>query len=154
MAEYQLEETDFMTVKEYWSRYLWPERKSAIEEVSWVDRNGEINSEMQKAKSYFWCIKDITTNNILGVISGTDAGALGFRSRGIWVHESYRHLGLGKQLIEAVIKKASLLGHKSIWTMPRNTALRFYEKVGFKEKKMIEGFEFGPHHIAEYEIKD
>lgn len=154
MSTYQIEESDFETVQYYWRKYLWPERKSPIEETSWIDQTGKINPQMQFAKTYFWCIKDANSQKIVGVISGTDNGALGFRSRGIWVDPDHRKHGLGKKLMEVVISKALSLGHKNIWTMPRESALPFYERLGFINLTSVEGFEYGPHHIAQYAIEE
>lgn len=154
MAEVYLEESNFEVVKEYWSHFLWPDRKSAIEETSWIDQDGKINPQLQFAKTYFWCLKLKDSSKVVGVVSGADAGSLGFRSRGLWVDEDYRNQGFGRALMLALMQKAAELGHKKVWTMPRESSVHFYESIGFKMQKNIEGYEYGPHYIAECKLKD
>ncbi len=125
---------------------MWPLRQSKIEPKSAINFAGEIDVELQNEKSFFWRIH--LQNKIIGVISAQKTKAQ-LRSRGIWVHPNYRNNHLGQQLIKTVLDKAVELGLVSVWSMPRMSALAFYERLGFKKVKYIDGYEYGPHFIVE-----
>lgn len=142
-------ETSFKDIRHYWKTYLWPERTSEIEEVSYIDISGEINMDLEISAPVFLKAVDKTRDNlVVGVVSGHMAGVEKFRSRGIWVRKEYQRKGVGRQLIYELEQRASFAGAKMMWTMPRQSSISFYEKNGFYRRSEISKYEYGPHYIA------
>lgn len=59
------------------------------------------------------------------------------------VDPRYRRTGIGRKLVESVIKKLGERGAKYMWLEVRasnSAAIKFYEKLGFEKKKFIEGY--------------
>jgi GNAT superfamily N-acetyltransferase len=61
------------------------------------------------------------------------------------VHEKWRKSGAGSELYLAIEKLAYLESSKFIWTMARNSATSFYEKMGLRIFGEIDSYEYGPH---------
>lgn len=139
-------ETDFNEIYPFWRKQLWPQRLSAIEPVSWIDVNGQINAQLQFCQPFFW--KACCQDNIIGVISGYLTSPGQFRSRGIWVDDSYRRQNVGRALMEEIFKRGRELGAQSVWSMPRSTAREFYLKMGFEMRRSLDAYEYGPHYLA------
>ena len=71
-----------------------------------------------------------------------------YRLRGMATKEAYRSQGIGAQLVEFGIEELLDRKVEVVWCNARSTALRFYEKLGFK--KYGEEFDLpniGPHFV-------
>ncbi|MHB9095884.1 MAG: GNAT family N-acetyltransferase [Eubacteriales bacterium] len=50
------------------------------------------------------------------------------------VHQEFHHLGIGRTLCEMVLEYAKAHGVRKIEVFGRNTAIAFWEKLGFQDK--------------------
>lgn len=112
-----------------WKHQLWADRITPIPVVSAMLLNGGYDGSIQDAIPYFWAMYD--DNRVVGVNSGHIAGDYAFRSRGLWVHEQYRRIGIAQQLFQSLAIHARTIGCTSMWSYPRHAALTTYEKFGF-----------------------
>ena len=67
------------------------------------------------------------------------------RSRGLWVHPEFRNLGISKILLNAVIDTAYT---EYVWSVPKESALKAYESVGFVRKSEFFDTENGNNCIV------
>ena len=124
----KVEKATWAEVKMIWDTKLWPERDSEPV-TSMVYLGGYDMSLKDEEPTFFKMVSDHGLT--VGVNSIVRTGRLEFRSRGLWVHNDWRYLGLGRGLLEASKTEARKLGGKVMWTMPRDSALPAYESVGF-----------------------
>lgn len=54
-----------------------------------------------------------------------------WRLRGMAVHPAVRGMGLGRVLVQVCVRHAEARGAALVWCTARETAYRFYEKLGF-----------------------
>lgn len=130
MIKLMIKQINFSDIFPIWRSYLWPERQSKIES----------NSAMMFLSGYD--IYNMNTNptffgyylfdKLVGVNSGHMCNGLQYRSRGLYVFESYRGLGLGRELLLATIAQAKLENAKMIWSYPRKTSWKTYQNAGFR----------------------
>lgn len=120
----------FKEIFPIWKNYLWPHRTSEITSNSAMCFcNGYDLYNMNTQSSFFgYFINDM----LIGVNSGHMCKDLQYRSRGLFVFEAYRGLGIGKKLLGATINQAKLENAQMIWSYPRKTSWKTYESVGFK----------------------
>lgn len=120
----------FKEIFPIWKNYLWPDRKSEITSNSAMCfRNGYDLYNMNTQASFLgYFISDM----LVGVNSGHMCKDLQYRSRGLFVFEAYRGLGIGRELLSATINQAKLENAKMIWSYPRKTSWKTYESAGFK----------------------
>jgi len=146
-------ESTFEEVYPNWKNELWPGRISKIESMSslsWKQPNEIIKDKtiFEKYAPSFFAIK--IDGEIVGVNSGFRTKEKVYRSRGLWVKEEYRGKDYGKTLLmQAIIQGKSESCHW-IWSMPRKSALKTYESIGFKKRGMWinDGVEFGPNCLV------
>ena len=153
----EVRESTFEEVYPVWNEELWPGRISKIEQMSslyWKQPKDIIkdHSIFDKYCPTFFIIKE--DNKIVGVNSGFRTEEKVYRSRGLWVREEYRSKGYGKVLLMATIIKGKSENCHWIWSMPRKSALKTYEGVGFKKrgKWLDKGVEFGPNCLASRQL--
>lgn len=144
-------QTEFEMILPLWQSRLWPERQSEIKAVSSIDSRGEIDMNILNYAPVFF--KAEMNGEIVGVISGFQTADSEFRSRGIWVDESHRNLRIASTLMRALENHAADLGLKTLWSMPRNTAIGFYLKYGFQVTGETHKYEYGPHYLVSKEIR-
>jgi len=118
-----------------WSTHLWPDRESAIEEVSamtWPFEGSPdpIDMRIFDYKPTFWGA--YIDNKLVGVNSGHRTTTNHYRSRGIWVDPTYRARGIAQMLFAMTEHQAILERCEIIWSIPRKTALSSYTKFGFE----------------------
>ncbi len=68
----------------------------------------------------------------------------------MYVREGYRGKGIGKMLVEEVIRRAKKIGYKKMrldTLRSMKTAIRIYEELGFKE---ISAYRYNPFENAMY----
>lgn len=150
---FKIEEIEFKDVKPIWDNYLWPGRNSK-KTNSWVWNVGNpaMLSVCEDNKHAYTRYLGVLTSSgkILGVNSFYTIGEY-TRSRGLYVNNKYRHLGLGKQLLNKTI---DLCDTKYIWSVPRKEALEVYKSAGFVvQSTKFEG-SYGTNFIASYKLKD
>lgn len=79
------------------------------------------------------------------------------RSRGLYVFNEFRNLGIGKLILSETIKNSRIkfVDSQMIWSIPRRSSFHVYEKVGFKQSTdwFYENMEFGPNCVAICEFK-
>ena len=146
-------ESTFEEVYPVWNKKLWPERVSEIEPMSSLSwkQPSEIIKDKTIFENYspsFFAIK--IDGKIVGVNSGFMTKERVYRSRGLWVKEEHRGKDYGKTLLMQAIIQGKSEGCHWIWSMPRKSALKTYESVGFKKKGrwIDDGVEFGPNCLV------
>jgi GNAT superfamily N-acetyltransferase len=70
-------------------------------------------------------------NKIAGVNSGHKCMDGSYRSRGLFVYPKFRNLGIGYKLLLETINQGKKESAKFVWSYPRNTSWKTYEKAGF-----------------------
>mgnify|MGYP003643035778 FL=1 len=125
----------FNEILPIWKYKLWPNRQSVIEEVSamtWPFEGSPnpIDMNIFEYTPTFWGV--YMDNRLVGVNSGHRTTNNQYRSRGIWVDQDYRKLGVAQQLFTMTEHQATLEGCDMIWSIPRKTALSSYTKFGFE----------------------
>jgi GNAT superfamily N-acetyltransferase len=141
-----IEEISFDEILPFWRDKLWPDRISMIEPASSMLYLGGYDVAIKNMyKPRFFAVRD--KDCIVGVNSGHQTTSLFYRSRGIYVEPTCTSQGAGRLLIAAVEQAAKEVGCKYLWSIPRLSALPFYEKCGFKRTSELfdQGMEFGPN---------
>jgi predicted GNAT family acetyltransferase len=143
-----IKNVDFQTIKCVWSKNLWLNRKSPIETHSAMKLFGGYDMEHFSKPAYF--LAAYFNDRIVGCVSGHPTSSYLFRSRGLWVNESYRHQGIATALIDQLVVESKKHNCTAIWTVPRLTSLEFYKSVGFVQISDMfdEGVEYGPNCYA------
>lgn len=118
-----------------WQHKLWHHRQSAIEPQSamtWPFQGDPepINMSIFEFEPVFWGV--FMDSKLVGVNSGHRTSDTQYRSRGIWVDPDYRTQGIAQQLFEHTQQQAISENCEMLWSIPRRTALRAYEKFGFQ----------------------
>lgn len=165
----KVESSNFEEVRPVWASELWPRRKSPIESNSAMRWLGGIEMELMTAPASFWAIREngaliaVLSGHFGGLIPDPEANASGeipfsllrsYRTRGLWVHPSFRNRGAANALMKAARLQAQTENCTVLWTFPRQSSMPAYEKFGFK---MVGGWiganavgagEFGPNCYA------
>ena len=146
-----IRQIDFDTILPMWRDQLWAGRASPILPVSTMKYLGGYDTKI-RAKytdlAVFLGMFDEETNTLIGVFSGHPTSPDRFRARGLFVMPLYRGIGLGRQLVQAVIKEAHSYGADFIWCIPRVNNVQFFEQCGFVPVSSSfndERVEFGPN---------
>ena len=147
-----LEEIKFNEILPYWRDRLWPDRISPIEPASSMLYLGGYDITIKYFNQpTFFAIK--VDGLIVGVNSGHQTSDTDYRSRGIWVDPDFKMFGNGRRLIDAAEVEARRLGCNILWSCPRQSALSFYLRCGFKQTSEFDNeFEFGPNCYAMKEL--
>lgn len=139
----------FLDVLPVWQDRLWPGRHSSIEPVSAINEEGSIDMNLMQSNPTFWsATHSFSKLTPIGVVSGYKTSPLSYRSRGLFVDQELRRNKIATRLLESVFSKAKSENCHSVWTMARQTALPFYQAIGFEVSKKITHFEFGPHFMC------
>ena len=77
-------------------------------------------------------------------------GRRGEHFRGMAVDDGYRGVGVGKLLMRAVVDAARSRGAEVLWANGRDTALGFYERIGFRV--VGDGFVDDEMHLAHHAV--
>lgn len=124
-----IKKIEFQDIFPVWRNNLWPNRESKIETNSaMVFLNGYDMYNMNTTPTFFGYY---LFDKLVGVNSGHMCNGLQYRSRGLYVFESYRGLGLGRDLLLATIAQAKSESAKMIWSYPRKPSWKTYHSVGF-----------------------
>jgi GNAT superfamily N-acetyltransferase len=142
---------DFDTILPIWRDQLWPGRVSPIMPVSPMKYLGGYDTKIYNKYTdlaVYFGMYDDETNDLIGVFSGHPTSPDRFRARGLFVMPLYRGIGLGRQLVKAVISEAKSYGADFIWCLPRVNNVKFFEQCGFAPVSNSfndERVEFGPN---------
>ena len=144
-----LKEITFEEIKPMWEK-LWPGRDDIKPMSSMTDNDDYDLAIYDKYKPIFWGVFTDDTNELIAVNSGHPTSDTRFRSRGLYVKPGYGGKGLGQLLLKTTIDHAIKEGFETIWSLPKKTALKTYEAVGFT---CDEGF-YGPQWSASGVIQE
>jgi hypothetical protein len=157
---FKVEIVDFQTILPIWEEELWLGRSSEIKPMSSMTYLGGFDMEIYKNyKPTFFAVYN-NADQIIGVNSGHRTSNTMYRSRGIWVNESYRNQGIAGILFCETFGQAMKEKCTHVWSVPRKNALVAYTKVGFKPTSEFfdEGMEFGPNCYVcaelDYDVKE
>lgn len=90
---------------------------------------------------------------LIGVCIITPLNETAARMRQVVIAPEYRNHGIGRSMMQFAEKKAASLGIRRLILDSRLSAIRFYEKLGFK-KVGTQFMEVGlPHYMMERKIK-
>ena len=124
----------FEQISSIWQKQLWPNRQSPIEThsaMTWPFEGEPQQYDMKVFEYPATFLGIIIDNKIVGVNSGHKTTSNHYRSRGIWVDESYRRKGISQALFNATKDQAQKEGCTMLWSIPRKIALPAYTKFGF-----------------------
>lgn len=145
-----VQQITFEQILPIWKNKLWPNRVSLIEThsaMTWppAHPNQPYDMNVFNYSVYFFGIYD--QDKLIAVNSGHLTTLTEYRSRGLWVDPDYRGKKLAQQILLATIDQAKTSSAQMIWSIPRLSALRAYERVGFKTVGDVvdQGVEFGPN---------
>ena len=149
-TQWTIASSTFSEVKGVWEQSLWPGRKSDIEPTNPLVYLGGYDPDyLQRQVQFFSALS--SGGDLLGVISLAESPSPEihsfYRLRGIFVDPSYRGSGIAKDLVQRCFDVAKASSEAAIWSLPRETALPFYLRMGFEvTSPMIDKeFEFGPN---------
>lgn len=128
-----------------WYNYLWKGRKSEIKPTNPIKFMGGYNKSIEDSiPSFFGAIDK---DKCVGVNSGFATNINLYRSRGLYIHKNWRKRGIAVLLLRAVEEQALQEDKKILWSMPRKSALKTYEKFGFIQTSTFfdKDVEFGPN---------
>jgi ribosomal protein S18 acetylase RimI-like enzyme len=112
-------------------------RKARIQDLEQIKKIDEISLKADHSLNYF---KKNLKNTIVVVEEKKIAGYIMFKNdvlMNLVVHSAYRKKGIGKMLVNEVMKKS-----KKLITRTRENnvnALKFFKHLGFKYKRKING---------------
>jgi GNAT superfamily N-acetyltransferase len=135
-----VKQIEFDTISQVWAKDLWPGRKT-IETHSAMNYLGGYDLKNMTTKPTFFGV--FVDSELAGVNSGHLCHDKSYRSRGLFVYEKYRKMGLGTLLLEETIKQGFIEGATFIWSYPRNTSWNTYKNAGFILTTDFEKSDFG-----------
>jgi GNAT superfamily N-acetyltransferase len=122
--------TDFDTINEIWTKYLWVDRKSKIEPHSAMLLSGEYELKNYKSRPSFFIY--MIGDEIAGCNSGHKCCDGTYRSRGLYVFPDHRKKGYGKELLLETINQGQRENAKCVWSYPRQNSWGTYKSAGFE----------------------
>jgi GNAT superfamily N-acetyltransferase len=136
-------------IYQVWKNYLWPDRKSDITETSAMTFLGGYDIvNMSYTPTFFGYIEN---NKLLGVNSGHMCVNNSYRSRGLFVFSDARQRGIGSKLLIATIEQGCKESATFVWSYPKQTSWKTYEKAGFGLSSPWEPSELGMNaYCAKY----
>lgn len=145
-----IETITFEEILPIWKNHLWPERTSPIEPNSAMVYLGGYNMSNMKTTPTFFAYK--IDGKIAGVNSGHMCANKQYRSRGLYVFEEYRGMGVGTKLLLATIQQGRREAATMCWSYPRFDSWKTYDNAGFRlTSEYIEG-ETGYNAYCIYEF--
>ena len=125
-----IKEITFDEILPVWRDYLWPDRTSEITATSAMTYLGGYDLVNMQSESTFFAY--MIDNEIAGVNSGHLTMDNSYRSRGLFVFDTYRRKGIGTLLLKATIDQAKLEGAALCWSYPRKSSWKSYLNAGFE----------------------
>lgn len=124
-----IKEITWSEILPVWQNQLWPGRVSAIEERSVMKLGGGYHTLDYDYSPYFYGY--YSQGNLCGVNSCHRCPDSTARSRGLWVYPEYRGSGIGVELLKYTVDYAKTIGAKIVWSFPRQSSWRTYERAGY-----------------------
>lgn len=145
-----IKKVTFTEIIDVWITHLWPSRVSDITSTSAMIYLGGYSLENMKQDPTFfvYCYE----NQIAGVNSGHKCIDGGYRSRGLFVFENYRKLGIGTNLLLATIEQAKQEKCEYVWSYPKYSSWRTYAKAGFILTSDWESSELGTNAYCRIDL--
>ena len=136
--------TTFDEILPIWRDHLWKGRKTDIKPTNGLKFLGGFDKEIEKNTPTF--VGAYINNKLVGVNSGHATNDSEYRSRGIYVLPEYRGQGVAQELLQSIEDQAVVEKKVTLWSMPRASALKTYEKFGFEVvSDYFDDMEFGPN---------
>ena len=128
----EIRKVDWDTVHFQWKWNLWPGRYGikAMSSMMYNDPTGYDLSIYEKYEPTFWGVYDGQT--VVGVNTGFRTEDTLYRSRGIYVDDSYRGQGVAQLLFASLEEQAHSEGCDWMWSYPREGSHYAYLKFGFE----------------------
>ena len=124
-----IETITFKEILPIWRNHLWPDRTSDIESNSAMCYKDGYDMFNMNTKPTFFAYK--INNEIAGVNSGHMCKDNHYRSRGLFVFEKFRGMGIGTKLLIATIEQGRKENAHMCWSYPRDTSWKTYSSAGF-----------------------
>ena len=138
-----ISEITFEEIYPLWEK-LWPGRDLIRPSTSMLDwKKTDIKLYQYAAEGLdhyapvFWGIyaEDESKHvRLIACNSGHQTSPTRYRSRGLYVHPSFCRKGLAQALLKHTIQYAKEHNFETVWSLPREVALKTYEAVGFETK--------------------
>lgn len=125
-----IKEITFDEIYPIWRNLLWPTRESKIESNSAMCFLGSYELYNMSTKPTFFGY--FANNSLIGVNSGHMCSGFQYRSRGLYVMEQYRGMGIGRELLLATINQAKKENAIMCWSYPRQSSWKTYKSSGFQ----------------------
>lgn len=127
---HQIKTISFEEILPIWSNHLWPNRTSPIESNSAMCYQGGYDMFNMNTTPTFFAY--YVGDEIAGVNSGHLCKNNHYRSRGLFVFEKFRGLGIGTKLLKATIAQGKKEGAIICWSFPRDSSWMTYDYAGFE----------------------
>jgi GNAT superfamily N-acetyltransferase len=124
-----IETITFEEILPIWRNHLWPDRTSPIESNSAMCYKDGYDMFNMNTIPTFFAYK--INNEIAGVNSGHMCKDNQYRSRGLFVFEKFRRLGIGTKLLTATIEQGRKEHAHMCWSYPRDTSWKTYSSAEF-----------------------
>lgn len=143
----ELDKITFNEISEVWASNLWKDRQSPIKHISSMVYLGGYDMSIYNNEPTFFSIKE--SGKIIAVNSGHMTINGYYRSRGLWVKETYWNKGLTYILFNALCDQALSENAEHIWSYPRQNSVGAYLKNSFFiSSTLISNDELGPHYYV------
>lgn len=129
---FEIRKISFWDIFPIWNNYLWPNRDSDIESFSTIIYNTfPYEFDFKCADNKITFLGAFVGNRLVGVNSGHLVGDNTYRSRGLYVFNEFRNIGIGVDLLLATTQCAIMEQAKFCWSMPRKSSINTYLTANF-----------------------
>lgn len=120
---------ELQEILKIWRNDLWPNRISEITGTSAMCFLGGYDLENMKVNPI--CIGYKQDDKIIGVNSIHACNNGSYRSRGLFVYESFRGQGIGIKLLNESVRIARENYAEFLWSYPKQSSWKTYSAAGF-----------------------
>lgn len=121
---------EFHEILPIWQNYLWSNRVSQITPTSAMCFLGGFDLKNMSKKPIFLGYK--LNDKVIGVNSLHPCLDGSYRSRGLYVFPEFRGKNIGYELLVTTINLARDYKSSYIWSYPKRSSWKTYEKAGFE----------------------
>lgn len=135
MSEIVFRQLSWNEIKPIWDKKLWSYREDNRPHSSMTMKGG---SDYTIHDRYKWRaygavkINNRRVETIVGCNAGHKSGPRDYRTRGLFVEDSVRGLGIAGELFSLLETQAKMECCRWLWSYPRLSALPVYQKMGFE----------------------
>jgi len=125
---------EWETIQPIWQTELWPDRISAIEThsaMTWPYGTQQADIEYSIFDYDVKFVGAYDGDKLVAVNSGHLTDPNEYRSRGLWVDPVYRGRGIAQSMFSVLENHAFNQGAMLMWSLPRISALKCYQRYGF-----------------------